>query len=91
MLYNYELGLSPKAKTPQVLAHLDTRSYERIIEKTNGSHVNQDFYEVRIVHEYVSDCEQFNYLIFFLTPTIAFTVVLRIAYIYKCGKVIKHH
>ena len=39
----------------------------------------------------MADCDQFNYFIFFLTPTIAFTVVLRVAYVYKSGKIIKHH
>lgn len=61
------------------------------MKKTNGSYVNHDFYLVKIVHEYIANCDQFNYLIFLLTPTIAFTIVLRIAYIYKAGKVIKCH
>lgn len=61
------------------------------MQKTNGSYVNHDFYTVTIVHEFIADCDKFSYLIFLLTPTIAFTVVLRIAYIYKSGKVIKCH
>ena len=116
-----------------MIARLDSKTFEKIKEKVNGSFYNDDdpnsqlnknhhnhknksdqnksesvneielsileafnsplkadFYEVSIKHEYVSDCDQFNFMIFLLIPSIAFTVVVRIAYVYRSSKVIRY-
>ncbi|CDW81427.1 UNKNOWN [Stylonychia lemnae] len=105
MVFNYDLGLSPHVENPSMIARLDSKTFEKIMDKVNGSlrleveqqHVGKrysyeavDFYEVQIIHEYISDCDQFNFMIFLLIPIISFTVVVRITYIYRASKVIRH-
>lgn len=82
MLINYDIGLSPKNEVPSIVSHVESKIYERIEKKINGSFTG-GFYYAELIHELVPDCDQFNYLIFVLTPVIAFQVVLRIAYVWK--------
>ena len=84
---------------PYVVARVDSKTYVEIIEKAHGSLKKQreqggeieKFYPVTIIHEFITDCDQFNFMIFFLIPTIAFTLVLKITYTYRSTKVIRHH
>jgi hypothetical protein len=37
MVMNYNLELSPHVENPSMIARLDTKTFERIMEKVNGS------------------------------------------------------
>ncbi len=85
MLISYNIGLASKLEVPAIVSHVDVRTYARIEKKINGSFTG-GFYYAELIHELVPDCDQFNYLIFVLTPVIAFQVVLRIAYVWRTSR-----